>query len=123
MDYIGFNWKVKTEDGYALLNPVTSVSQVYNLNKGQVFGPYTIEVQANAWENNQQTFSIPNILSTDIPMVKKILTGTVDEMKAQDEAYALLDELFGVESSVGQITLTTTQTPVTDYQVQVWWTR
>ena len=123
MNYTGFNLKTKVDAGYATLNPITSVTQVLNLDAGKVFGPYIFTLELDNWVLNQQTFAAPELVSTDIPMVTKVLIGTVDQMKAQNTAFGLLDSDTGVESLDGEIIFTTTRTPDTTYQVQVWWTR
>lgn len=120
MSILGFDMKVKVADGYAKLNPTTTVGQIFGFDKGEVYGPYDLTLAADGWVNNEQTLNLADILSTDIPYATKSFSGTIEEMKLQDTAYGLLES---VESLDGQIKFTTTAPPVISYRVQVWWTR
>lgn len=123
MSILGFDMKVKVADGYAKLNPSTSVGQIFGFEEGFVYGPYDLTLTVDGWVNGEQTLALADILATDIPFVGRALSGTTDEMKSQDIAFKLLDTYTGVESLDGQIKFTTTTVPDVDYTVQVWWTR
>lgn len=123
MAIFGLDLKVKNNTGYTKLNPVTSVDQVMGIKAGSLYGPYVLTLTSGGWSNNQQTLALAEMKDTDIPMVVKVLSGTVAEITAQDEAYRLLDIVSGIQSLNGQIQFTATSTPITDFQVQVWWTR
>ena len=120
----GFVLSIKNnQNTYTQLYPKTTVKQVLGWEVGEVFGPYQLTLVANDWQNNQQTLTLNDITSTDIPFCVKILSGTAEEMIAQDKAYSLLDPKTGIESLDGQVRFTATETPTVDITVQVGWTR
>ena len=120
----GFVLSIKNnQDAYTQLYPKTTVGQVIGWEAGEVFGPYQLTLSANGWQNNQQTLTLDGITSTDIPFCVKILSGTAEDMIAQDKAYSLLDPKTGIESLDGQVRFTVTETPTVDITVQVGWTR
>lgn len=122
---VGAVMSIKKQDGdYAALYPQTIQSQVNNFDKlGEAFGPYILELNSSNWVNNQQTLTLTDILSSDIPYCVKILEGTQEQMQAQQDAYNLLNPLTGVESLNGQIRFTATSTPTTTFKVQIHWFR
>lgn len=120
MSILGFDMKVKVADGYAKLNPTTTVDQIFGFDEGEVYGPYDLTLAVDGWVNGEQTLDLADILATDIPYIVKSLSGTADEMEVQDTAYGLLGD---VSSMDGQIKFTTTAVPITAYAIQVWWTR
>lgn len=114
---------IKANDGTLVpLYPNTTLGQIIDFNVGEVYGPYLLTLSASNWENNQQTLTLEGISSENIPYCTKVLTGTEEEMIAQDQAYALLDPLIGVESLQNAIRFTCTSTPTVDFQVQISWT-
>ena len=119
----GFVMTIKANDGTLVpLYPNTTLGQIIDFNVGEVYGPYLLTLSASNWENNQQTLTLEGISSENIPYCTKVLTGTEEEMIAQDQAYALLDPLIGVESLQNAIRFTCTSTPTVDFQVQISWT-
>ncbi len=109
------------------LYPLTTCSQVEDMNFGEEFGPFTLVLKANGWVNKQQTLDLPGITEKDIPYCIKVLKGTVPEMKAQDAGYTLIDPFKGIESLDGQVRFTlrdrTNKTPKVDITVQITWNR
>lgn len=120
----GFVMTIKATDGTLVpLYPYTTVAQVEDWNVGELYGPYTLTLTALGWSNNQQTVALEGIGPDDIPFCIKILSGTQEQMIAQDQAYSLLNPLTGVESLQNSVRFTCTETPSVDFQVQVSWTR
>ena len=121
---LGFVMTIKATDGTLVpLYPQTTKDQVVGWNAGEVFGPYQFTLPANEWNNNQQTVMLNGVTADDIVVCTKILSGTQEEMIAQDKAYGLLSPLIGVESLQNQIRFTCTSTPTIDFTVSISWTR
>lgn len=119
----GFVMTIKANDGTLVpLYPNTTLGQIIDLTLGEVYGPFTLTLSANNWVNNQQTLPLQGISSVNVPYCVKVLTGTPEQMMAQDEAYSLLDPITGIESLQNEIRFTCTSTPTVDFQVQVSWT-
>ena len=119
----GFVMTIKANDGTLVpLYPNTTLSQIIDLTLGEVYGPFTLTLSANNWVNNQQTLPLEGISSVNVPYCVKVLTGTPEQMMAQDEAYSLLDPITGIESLQNEIRFTCTSTPTVDFQVQISWT-
>ena len=121
---LGFVMTIKATNGVLVpLYPQTIKDQVVDWNIGEVFGPYQFTLLASGWINNQQTITLDGVSSTNIVVCTKILTGTQEQMIAQDQAYSLLDPLIGVESLQNQIRFTCKSTPTVDFTVSVSWTK
>ena len=121
---LGFTMTIKATDGTLVpLYPKSTKDQVLGWNIGESHGPYQFTLTVSEWINNQQTVSLDGVMDTDILRCTKVLTGTKEEMIAQDEAYGLLDSLTGIESLPNQIRFTCTSTPSVDFTVSVSWTR
>lgn len=111
-------------NGLLPLYPSTPMSQILGNKFGQLFGPYQLTLSATGWSNNQQTVALEGVTSDDILYCVKVLSGTADEMKAQDEAYSMLDPRVGIESLDGQVRFTcTSESPTIALTVQVHWFR
>lgn len=124
MPNLAFELNIKANNGtYVPLSPNTIKSQIIDWSMGELYGPIQVTLPASGWQSLQQTVTVEGIQSTDIPFCVKVLSGTVDEMKAQDAAYSLLDPRRGIESLTNQIRFTAVSTPVTDFQVQIHWFR
>ena len=124
MPNLAFELNIKANNGtYVPLSPNTIKSQIIDWSMGELYGPIQVTLPASGWQNLQQTVTVEGTQSTDIPFCIKVLSGTVDEMKAQDTAYSLLDPRRGIESLNNQIRFTAVSTPVTDFQVQIHWFR
>lgn len=125
---IGSTFTIKSNNGSMVpLYPNTIDKQVMNEAFGEEFGPYPVTLPVGNWVNRQQTVDMPGITSQDIPICLKVLSGTIDEMKAQDAGYTLLDPLIGIESLQGQVRFTlrstTNKLPRVDLNVVVSWNR
>lgn len=121
---LGFTMTVKANDGTLVpLYPQTTKDQVLGWNIGESHGPYQFTLTASGWSNNQQTVPLEGVMPTDILMCNKVLSGTQEEMIAQDQAYSLLNTITGIESLQNQIRFTCTSTPTVDFTVSVSWTR
>ena len=119
----GFVMTIKAQDGTLVpLYPTTTIGQVIDWNVGRVYGPYTLTIPASDWVENKQTIALEGITTEDIPSCVKVLSGTPEEMIAQDKAYGLLDSLIGIESLQNEVKFTCMSTPTIDLQVQVSWT-
>lgn len=116
MSYKGLN-------GWIPLYPSTLQSQVLGWGLGESYGPYELTINANNWQNNQQTLTLDGVSSEDILYCVKVLNGTQEQMIIQDEAYSLLDPYIGIESLNNQIKFTCTSTPTVDFTVQINWFR
>lgn len=111
------------EGNYIPLYPKTTQEQILDWNVGEVFGPYSFTLTANGWVDNLQTIALEGITENDIPYCLKILSGTQEEMIAQDQAYSLLDPITGIESLNNQVRFKVKSVPTIDFQVQISWTR
>lgn len=119
----GFTMKVKTNNGYVTLYPQTLITQIENNNIGEVY-KIVVTLKADSWNNSfQQTVTVDDILESDIPMIVKVLEGTVEQMKQQENAYTLLNTITGVYAFDNRIRFTCTEKPQVDFKVQVYWTR
>lgn len=119
----GFTMKVKTGNGYVNLYPQTLLSQIENVDIGEVY-KVEIVLSADGWnEDYQQTVAVNDILESDTPMITKILEGTEEQIKAQANAYNLINPIIGVYSSDGNVKFTCSDKPQVDFKVQVYWTR
>lgn len=121
----GFTFTFNSNNGTQVpLYPTTTKSQVEDWNIGEVYGPYVLTLSASGWSNKKQTLPLAEINSNDRPICVKVLEGDAVTMKAQDEAYSLLDSRYGIESLEGQVRFTCTEAmPSVDLKVQVSWTR
>lgn len=121
---LGFTMTIKATDGTLVpLYPKSTKDQVLGWNIGESHGPYQFTLTTSGWNNNQQIVTLDGVMDTDILRCTKVLTGTKEEMIAQDEAYSLLDPVTGIESLPNQIRFTCTSTPSVDFTVSVSWTR
>lgn len=121
---LGFVMTIKANDGTLVpLHPKSTKDQVLGWNIGESYGPYQFTLTASGWSSNQQTVSLDGVMPTDILKCTKVLSGSQEEMIAQDQAYSLLDPLTGIESLQNQIRFTCTSTPTVDFTVSVSWTR
>lgn len=121
---LGFTMTIKAIDGTLVpLYPKSTKDQVLGWNIGESYGPYQFTLKTSGWNNNQQIVTLDGVMDTDILRCTKVLTGTKEEMIAQDEAYSLLDPVTGIESLPNQIRFTCTSTPSVDFTVSVSWTR
>ena len=121
----GFTFTFNSTSGTQVpLYPETTKEQVEGWNVGEVYGPYQLTLSARNWANKIQTIALSGIKETDVPICVKRLVGSSDEMKAQDQAYSLLDTQYGITSSNGAVKFTCTDAvPDIDIKVQVSWTR
>lgn len=120
----GFTLRIKNGQGeYVPLYPNTTTDQIHGWDAQNCYGAYVFELLSTNWIDNQQTFDLPEVTKDDIAIVTKVLEGTVEEMKNQDNAYSLLNPTTGVETLDGKIRFTTQETPKHSYKVQVFWTR
>ena len=121
---LGFTTTIKANDGTLVpLYPKTTKDQVLGWNIGESYGPYQFTLDVAEWSNNQQTVSLNGVMPTDILKCPKVLSGSQEEMIAQDQAYSLLNSLTGIESLQNQIRFTCTSTPTVNFTVSVSWTR
>lgn len=121
---LGFEMTYKGNGVNVPLHPTTNIDQVLGWNIGEVYGPYVLTLRASAWSNNQQTVTVDGVTADDRVKCVKVLTGSQEEMEAQDAAYSLLDPQVGIESLNNQIRFTCTDNvPSIDIQVQVAWTK
>lgn len=121
---LGFTMIIKANDGTLVpLYPKTTKDQVLGWDIGESYGPYQFTLDAAEWSNNQQTVSLDGVMPTDILKCTKVLSGSQEEMIAQDQAYSLLNSLTGIESLQNQIRFTCTSTPTVNFTVSVSWTR
>lgn len=119
---LGFEMTYKGNGVNVPLHPTTIIDQVIDWNIGEVFGPYTITLPSTGWSNLQQTVKLDGVTPNDLVKCIKVLTGTQEEMVAQNEAYNLLDSQTGIESLENQLVFTCTAVPSVDFTVQVAWT-
>lgn len=120
----GFTMSYNGQNGWIPLYPSTLQSQVLGWGLGESYGPYQLTLSSNAWINNQQTVNLNGVMSSDILYCIKVLSGTEEQMQAQDAAYSLLDPYVGIESLNNQIKFTcTSSSPTVDITVQVYWFR
>lgn len=118
---LGYELSYLGTGGIIPLHPRTISEQIDGYNRfGQIFGPYQLTLSQTGWLNNTQTVSLSNILPTDILTCDKILSGTEEAMKIQDENYGLLKS---IESLDGQVQFTCIDEPSEDLIVQVSWAR
>lgn len=121
---LGFTTTIKSNDGTLVpLYPKTTKDQVLGWDIGESYGPYQFTLDVAEWSNNQQTVSLNGVMPTDILKCTKVLSGSQEEMIAQDQAYSLLNPLTGIESLQNQIRFTCISTPTVNFTVSVSWTR
>lgn len=116
----------KNGNGYVPLYPYTTSEQVINWIAGEAFGPYVLTIPVSAWDaqTRQATLPLSDIISSDIPICNKVLTGTKEQKITQDKAYSLLDSKIGIESLEGQVRFTCTKAvPTVGLTVQINWER
>lgn len=118
--YQAFEMNYKNNQGYVKIYPNTTTEQVMGYNLGEVYGPYQITLSVSGWSNNVQTENLSEVRNTDYLICNQILTGTNENMVAQDEAYSMLT---GVKSSNGSVQFTCSEVPGVDLTVQVSWVR
>lgn len=120
----GFTMSYNGQNGWIPLYPSTLQSQVLGWGLGESYGPYQLTLSSSAWTNNQQTVNLNGVMSSDVLYCIKVLSGTEEQMQAQDAAYSLLDPYVGIESLNNQIKFTcTSSSPTVDITVQVYWFR
>ena len=118
---LGYELSYLGTGGIIPLHPRTISEQIDGYNRfGQIFGPYQLTLSQTGWENNTQTVTLSEVLSTDVLTCDKILSGAKEVMKIQDENYGLLES---VESLDGQVQFICIDKPSDDLTVQVSWTR
>lgn len=118
----GFTLSYKGQNGYIPLYPKTISSQVIDWNLGNFYGPIQVTLSSNNWVNNTQTVVVNGVTPDDIIYCVKVLSGTEAQMKAQDEAYGLLDPYIGIESLENAVKFTCTESsPTVDLTVQIEW--
>lgn len=118
---LGYELSYLGTGGIIPLHPRTISEQIDGYNRfGQIFGPYQLTLLQTGWVNNTQTVVLSEVLSADILTCDKILRGTEDVMKIQDENYGLLES---VESLDGQVQFTCIDEPSDDLTIQVSWIR
>lgn len=123
-DSKAFTMKIKANDGtYNTLFPESVRRQVIDWGLGEIYGPYVFVLRADSWSNNTQTVQVPYILPSDYPICMKVLKGSLEEMKKQNDAYALLTSNGGIQSREDSIVFTCSSEPEIDFEVQVWWSR
>lgn len=120
---LGFTMLYNGQNGWIPLYPSTLQSQVLDWGLGESYGPYELTLSAANWQNNQQTLTLDGVNSNDILYCTKVLSGTQEQMIAQDEAYSLLDPQLGIESLNNQVRFTCISTPTVDFKVQINWFR
>ena len=120
---LGFTLNYKGQVGWIPLYPNTIQSQVIDWKLGESYGPYELTLPASGWQNNQQTLTLDGVNSDDILYCVKVLSGTQEQMIAQDQAYGLLKQYSGIESLNNQVRFTCTSTPEVDFTVQISWFR
>lgn len=120
---LGFTLNYKGQVGWIPLYPNTIQSQVIDWKLGESYGPYELTLPASGWQNNQQTLTLDGVNSDDILYCVKVLSGTQEQMIAQDQAYGLLEHYSGIESLNNQVKFTCTSTPTVDFTVQISWFR
>lgn len=120
----GFVLSYKGENNYIPLYPNTIQEQIIDWSAGEAYGPYQVTLLASAWENKQQTVALDGITLNDIPTGLNILSGDVNNMRAQKAAYELLDGKIGIESLNNSIKFTcTNEVPTIDLTIQINWFR
>ena len=124
-DNTGFTMTIKANDGTLVpLYPQTTLDQIVGWNAGLTYGYHSFLLNSKKWdENNQQTVELNGITSNDIPICIKSLSGTQEQMTAQDAAYNLLDPIIGVESLQNAVRFTCTSKPTVNLIVTITWTR
>lgn len=120
---LGFTLNYKGQVGWIPLHPNTIQSQVIDWKLGESYGPYELTLSASGWKNNQQTLTLDGVSPDDILYCVKVLSGTQEQMIAQDQAYGLLEQYLGIESLNNQVRFTCTSTPEVDFTVQISWFR
>lgn len=119
----GFTMKVKTSNKYVTLFPQIISEQIIDANFGEVFVK-EVNLSATNWnENLQQTIELAGILSSDTPIVTKILEGTAEQMKQQEEAFNCINPITGVFSTDNAVRFTCKTKPQVDFKIQIYWTR
>ena len=118
----GFTMKVKTANGYVSLYPQTLLEKIDGFNIGSVY-KQIVTLSTNNWQDLQQTVDVTDILESDTPMVNKILEGTPEQMRLQENAFNTLDPIVGVYSFDGKVRFTCKTLPQVDFKVQIYWTR
>lgn len=117
----GFTLEIKNnEDNYINLYPKTTQEQVIAWNIGSIYGPYTLLLNKSNWVNKKQLIEFQGITPNDVITCVKMLNGTEQEMKIQDQNYSLLTS---IESESNQVIFECKETPTVDIPVQIWWTK
>lgn len=118
----GFSFEYKGPNGHFPMHPQTTKEQVIDWELGGAYGPYQVSLPANGWVGLQQTVALNGVTSTDVVECVNILSGTLENMQAQAEAYRLIDPNVGVNSGENLLTFTcTSQVPTVDLTIQVSW--
>lgn len=121
---LGFELIYKGNNVNIPLYPVTTIEQTLGWDIGEIYGPYTLTLSVNNWNNKQQIIQLEGVTEDDKVKCVKILTGDLEQIKVQNNAYNLLDSKIGIESLQNQIKFTcTNQIPTVDLTVEVMWTR
>ena len=118
----GFTMKVKTANGYVSLYPQTLLEKIDGLNIGSVY-KQIVTLSVNNWQDLQQTVDVADILESDTPVVTKILEGTAEQMKQQEEAFNCINPITGVFSTDNAVRFTCKTKPQVDFKIQIYWTR
>lgn len=117
----GFTLEYKNnQDKYIDLYPKTTQDQVIGWNIGSIYGPYTILLKKNNWIEKKQLIEFKGVSQNDIISCIKMLNGTEQEMKIQDQNYALLTT---IEAETNQVIFECKEIPQIDISVQIWWTK
>ena len=118
--YQAFEMNYKNNQGYVKIYPNTTTEQVMGYNLGEVYGPYQLTLSSNGWSGNIQTETLPEVRNTDYLICNQILTGTNENMIAQDEAYSLITS---INSLNGSVQFTCSETPSVNLTIQISWIR
>lgn len=122
--YKNFEMNYKNNQGYVKIYPNTTTEQVMGYNLGEVFGPYELTLNANNWEDGvlapNQTKQLDGLRKEDYVVCTKVLNGTSEQMKQQDEAYSLLTTVISLDN---YIKFGSSEIPGVDIDVQISWVR
>lgn len=124
--YQAFEMNYKNNQGYVKIYPNTTTEQVMGYNLGEVYGPYQVTLSANGWIESETTayqdVSLSDVRDTDYVVCINILSGTEENMIAQDKAYCFIGRVLSSNGSLRFIAKGE-QNPDVDLTVQVSWIR
>lgn len=123
MSFQQFQLKYNSNNNWIQIFPNTLKEDLIGANLGELFGPFTITLSKNDWNNNTIIVNNSEILETDLIFCLPILSGSNSQMNQQLQNYNLIDTNYGVESLDGQIVFTCNSTPTIDLSVQIFWFR